>query len=201
MMSRRRWIQGTVFAALAPSLAFARAAVNTEALLRRGGAGLVVLMRHATAPGTFDPPGFVLGECSTQRNLDDEGRAQARAIGAWYRARGLVPAAVRSSQWCRCVETASLAFGAAQPWPSLNSVIGESAPRALQTAALRTELARRAAVNALGFEVWVTHQVNISELTGEVTGSGDAVLVRHETRPGGGAGPAVLASLTMLSAR
>lgn len=198
-MSRRRWIQGTLLAALSPGLAFARVNAGTEALLRRGGAGLVVLMRHASAPGTFDPPGFVLGECSTQRNLGDEGHAQARAIGAWYRARGFVPSAVRSSEWCRCLETASLAFGAARPWPPLNSVIGESAPRALQTAALRAELARLAAVNAPAFEVWVTHQVNISELAGEFTGSGDAVLVRHESRLGG-AGPVVLASLAMVSA-
>ena len=198
-MSRRRWIQGAALAVLSPSGAFARVTASTETLLRRGGAGLVVLMRHASAPGTFDPPGFVLGECSTQRNLRGEGRAQARAIGAWYRARGLAPTAVRSSEWCRCLETANLAFGAAQAWPSLNSVIGESAPRALQTAALRAELARLAAVNAPGFEVWLTHQVNISELAGEFTGSGDAVLVRHESRPGG-AGPVVLASLAMLAA-
>ena len=54
----------------------------TAAALRRG--GLVAAFRHATAPGTFDPPGFKLDDCSTQRNLSDDGRAQARRIGAWF---------------------------------------------------------------------------------------------------------------------
>ena len=52
---------------------------GAEALLRQG--GVVALFRHALAPGTFDPPGFRLGDCGTQRNLNDEGRAQARRIG------------------------------------------------------------------------------------------------------------------------
>src|SRR5262245_58346084 len=73
---------------------------------RLAGGGAVVAFRHALAPGTFDPPGFVLADCRTQRNLDDEGRAQAQRIGAWFEARRLRPAAVRSSPWCRCLDTA-----------------------------------------------------------------------------------------------
>ncbi len=150
------------------------------ALLRRAGGGLVVVMRHALAPGTFDPPGFVAGECSTQRNLDDEGRAQARSIGAWYRTRQLVPTAVRSSAWCRCLDTAQLAFGRVQAWPPLDSMLRDSARRDAQAALLRTELARRARADVPGFEVWVTHQVNITALAGGFADSGDAVLLRHD---------------------
>lgn len=81
----------------------------------------VLALRHALAPGTFDPPGFRLGDCSMQRNLSDEGRAQARRIGAWFSARALLPARVRSSPWCRCVDTATLAFGAPERWAALGS--------------------------------------------------------------------------------
>jgi hypothetical protein len=59
---------------------------DVPALLRAG--GVVLGIRHALAPGTFDPPQFRLGDCSTQRLLSDEGRAQARRIGEWFKARG-----------------------------------------------------------------------------------------------------------------
>ena len=64
------------------------------------------MIRHAYAPGTGDPADFTIGDCTTQRNLDDQGREQARNIGAWLRERGINSARVYSSQWCRCLETA-----------------------------------------------------------------------------------------------
>ena len=134
----------------------------------------------ALAPGTFDPPGYRLDDCSTQRNLSDEGREQARRIGRWFAERSLVPGRVRSSAWCRCLETARLAFGSAEPWAPLNSMIGERERQATHAAALRAELARLARVAPHGFEVWVTHQVNITALAGGSTGSGEAVLLRHD---------------------
>lgn len=199
-MSRRRWLCGLASAAWLGPVAVAGAARTqvdanaAAALLRRGGGGLVVAMRHALAPGTFDPPGFQPGACNTQRNLGDEGREQARRVGAWYRERRLVPTAVRSSEWCRCLDTAHLAFGAAQPWPALNSIVRERATAAAQTQALRARLMRLAEGEAPGFEVWVTHQANISALAGSFTGSGEALLLRHEA---GRAEPAVLASLSV----
>ncbi|TIM16559.1 MAG: histidine phosphatase family protein, partial [Mesorhizobium sp.] len=69
------------------------------AALRSGKA--IALLRHAAAPGSGDSPGFRLGDCSTQRNLSAEGRAQSRAIGDLFRANGISSAAVYSSQWCR----------------------------------------------------------------------------------------------------
>lgn len=143
------------------------------AALREG--GVVLALRHALAPGTFDPPGFALGQCSTQRNLSDEGRAQARRIGAWFVRVGLTPQRVRTSQWCRCQETARLAFGTADDWPMLNSLAREGPAEAAREAALREALA---AVPRGAFEVWVTHQFNIRALSGETTGSGDGVLLR-----------------------
>lgn len=68
------------------------------------GTGKVVLMRHALAPGTGDPNGFQLGDCSTQRNLSETGREQARQAGNEFRKRQIPVKQVLSSQWCRCIE-------------------------------------------------------------------------------------------------
>ena len=141
--------------------------------LRAG--GCAVLLRHAlTDPGVGDPPGFRLDQCSSQRNLSDAGRAQAARIGQWFKSRGLQPRAVQSSAWCRCVDTAGLAFGRHEPWPALNSFFGGPESRDAQTAQLRSALA---AIPAGQFEVWVTHQVNITALTGEGMAMGEALIV------------------------
>src|SRR6059058_1594518 len=91
----------------------AGAAPADEALwaLLRGG-GQVVLVRHAlTDPGVGDPPGFDLDQCSTQRNLSEAGRREAEKLGQVLRAHDVPVAAVLTSPWCRCRETARLAFG------------------------------------------------------------------------------------------
>jgi hypothetical protein len=103
MRPRRPW------AGLASLLLLAIAAAFTPPLLADDAAaerlrepGAVLLIRHALAPGIGDPENFQLGDCATQRNLSDEGRQQARAIGRWLRSRGIQHARVYSSQWCRC---------------------------------------------------------------------------------------------------
>lgn len=150
------------------------AATDATAALRRG--GVAVLLRHAaTEPGIGDPPGFRLGECATQRQLSEAGREQARRIGAWFSARGLAPADVRSSAWCRCLDTATLAFGRARAWTPLNSFFEDRSVESARSAALREALRR---LPVTGFEVWVTHQVNISALTGVSPGTGEALVVR-----------------------
>ena len=146
---------------------------DVAARLRAG--GCAVLLRHAqTDPGVGDPPGFRLDQCSSQRNLSDEGRIQAARIGLWFKSRDLQPRAVKSSAWCRCQDTADLAFGDHAVWPALNSFFGEANSSGAQTAALRVELAR---ITAGQFEVWVTHQVNITALTGEGMAMGEALIV------------------------
>lgn len=136
------------------------------------------MLRHALAPGTFDPPGFTLGDCSTQRNLNDEGRQQARQLGAWLAARQLRPTRVRSSPWCRCLDTARLAFGnRVQPWAALGSPrAGSDAANAQALAQLREGLAAVVAQRA-GFEAWVTHMFVFSALLGEGAGSGEGVVL------------------------
>jgi len=151
-------------------------------LLREGGA--VIAFRHALAPGTFDPPGFQPGVCSTQRNLSDEGRAQARRIGEWFGARGFKPARVRSSPWCRCLDTATLAFGSAEPWAALGSPRGAAESTNVQSLAeLRRALAL-ASTPGRPFEVWVTHMFVLSDLAGANTASGEGLVLRADGAQG-----------------
>jgi len=137
--------------------------------------GDVLLIRHATAPGTGDPEGFRLGDCTTQRNLSEPGRKQARAIGDWLRDRGIERARVYSSQWCRCLETAELLdLGPVVELPGLNSFYERPQDRDPNLAAIRNFLeARPPRREPL---ILVTHQVTISALTGEFTASGHGVL-------------------------
>jgi hypothetical protein len=159
------------------------AAALAPAAWARTPAGPVLLMRHAqTDPGVGDPPGFVLARCSTQRNLSAEGRAQARAFGARLATLGLRPSAIRSSRWCRCLHTgdeiaAGLGGGApkSEPWPALDSFFEDRAREPAQTALLRERLGAMSA--ARGFELWLTHQVNISALTGGFAAMGQAAWV------------------------
>ena len=140
---------------------------------------VAVLLRHSiTDAGIGDPPGFRLDTCSTQRNLSAEGRAQAQRIGAWFKARSLLPARVRSSAWCRCIDTGTIAFGRADAWESLNSFFGEANSRERQSAALGAALP---GIVAGAFEVWVTHQVNITALTDEFAQMGEACVVEWPT--------------------
>jgi phosphohistidine phosphatase SixA len=140
--------------------------------LRAG--GRVALIRHALAPGTGDPANFVLDDCATQRNLSDEGQGQSARIGDAFRANGVTVDQVLSSGWCRCVDTAVLAFGAAEVWPPLNSFFRDGSTEPAQTAEVR---ARVAAWAGSGTLVMVTHQVNITALIGIFPGSGEVIVL------------------------
>jgi phosphohistidine phosphatase SixA len=140
--------------------------------------GVVVLFRHALAPGTGDPPEFQLGDCSTQRNLSGVGRAQARATGNEFRTEGVPVSAVRSSRWCRALDTARLMnVGPVLPTPALDSVFTASQARADRQRA-STERIIRAHRGGKGVLVLVGHQVNITQLTGFAPAPGEGVVVR-----------------------
>ncbi|MGK0171390.1 MAG: phosphohistidine phosphatase SixA [Gammaproteobacteria bacterium] len=158
----------------------AQAQVADEDVIRQLTDGNHVLMvRHALAPGTGDPSEFRLGDCTTQRNLDARGRAQARAIGIWLRARGVSAAQVYSSQWCRCLETARLmGFGPVLELPALNSFYEQSGNREPNLQALREFLATRPAEGLP--TVLVTHHVTIAAITGLAVSSGEGVVVALE---------------------
>lgn len=171
-MTALAWIAGTRGGASAA----ASADESTTALLRSG--GVVLAMRHALAPGTFDPPQFRLGDCSTQRNLSEEGRAQARRIGLWLASRQLQPAAVRSSPWCRCMDTATIAFGSAEAWAALGSPRGASEGTNAESLQALAQALAAASRRAGRFEVWVTHQFVLSDLAGVSTSAGEGLVLR-----------------------
>ena len=172
-----RWA-AIVLAALAAGGAQANDALWS--LLREG--GYAVLIRHAaTEPGVGDPPNFRLGDCSTQRNLSAEGRAEARRLGDAFRERKVPVERVLSSAWCRCQDTARLAFGEYEVWAPLNSFFTDSSRGAPQTRALLERLAGMPARSNL---VLVTHQVNITAATGVFPASGEMVVVRPGGREG-----------------
>jgi broad specificity phosphatase PhoE len=151
--------------------------------------GTIVLIRHAqTVSGIGDPPGMRLDDCSTQRDLSDAGYAQSRRFGQWFVKHQLRPAAVKSSQWCRCLNTARAAFdqknfGTAlpvEPWIALNSFFQGHGNRDRQLAEAARAARELAEQKASGqFEVWVSHQVVISSLTGHYLGMGEMIVARH----------------------
>lgn len=170
---------GGLAGAIALGVPGARAAALPDALIgpMRSG-GCVVLLRHArTDPGVGDPPGFRLDACGTQRNLSADGRSQAARIGAALRAAGVPVGPVRSSRWCRCLETARLAFGRVEPWPVIDSFFADRDSTAKQTDALR-EWVR--AFGGPGNAMLVTHQVNVTALTGEFVAMGEALVLRPD---------------------
>lgn len=178
----RRTLLGV--SAVSAGLAFASvrswAAQDTDvqALLRQG--GVVAAFRHALAPGTFDPPGFRLGDCGTQRNLSEEGRSQARNTGLWFRQRQLVPEKVLSSPWCRCIDSANLAFGASQVWSALGSPRGNTESTGAEHLRQLRAALETASTRSGRFEVWFTHMFVLSDLASTNTSSGEALILRAD---------------------
>jgi broad specificity phosphatase PhoE len=144
--------------------------------LRSGGD--IALIRHAEAPGTGDPAGFRLDDCTTQRNLSAQGRRQAQGMGELFRKNGITSATVYSSQWCRCLDTATgLALGPVEAQPALNSFFDDAGRDPEQTEALRGLIRQRTPGKPL---VMVTHQVNITALANVYPGSGEIIVVRPD---------------------
>jgi broad specificity phosphatase PhoE len=139
--------------------------------------GDVVLFRHAEAPGIGDPPGMRLDDCSTQRNLDETGRKQARRIGERFRERSIAVSAVVTSEWCRARDTAALAFPAirARADTAFNSLFADRSREPEQTERARKLLQ---GWRGPGVLVVTTHQANISALTGVSPASGEGVVMR-----------------------
>lgn len=149
------------------------------AQLRRG--GNIILMHHAaTVPGIGDPDGFILTECTTQRNLSDRGREDARRIGATFVRLGLPVDAVLSSRWCRCLDTARIAFGRVDPAPMLDSMFGASADDAARKLREVQAWLGRHNKQPAGNVVMVTHDVNIQALAGRVVRQGEMVVATND---------------------
>jgi len=137
-----------------------------------------LIMRHARAPGVGDPAGFILSDCASQRNLNDQGREQAKEIGAWLKKSGIEQASVYTSPWCRCVDTAKLLdIGKVEVAPELASTFENnlSLPN-------KSEDLRKFIVNYLNLShklplIMVTHEVNILALLNVETSSGEMLVI------------------------
>lgn len=149
------------------------------AALREG--GVAVLLRHGrTTPGVGDPPGWRMSDCSTQRNLDAEGRAQSQRVGAWFKSQRIKPTVVRNSPWCRTRDTARLAFGRTEDWPALANLFEDRSPAEANTERVRRYIA---GLRKGDIAVLVTHGSTISAFVGENPGQGEAIVVRAERGP------------------
>ena len=146
---------------------------NAWVLWREGKA--ILMMRHTLAPGTGDPAGFVLQDCSTQRNLSSEGQQPAKRWGQLLRDKYSADITVYSSQWCRCLDTARLMqLATPEVLPALNSFFAGRGDGDKQTQALLQQFATAQTAQPA---VLVTHQVNFTALTGIFPRSGEAAIL------------------------
>ena len=180
---RKRLIPA-LFASLVFSLASQSALASELAIWDKlqGSApnGYVLLLRHSLAPGVGDPENFRVSDCSTKRNLSEQGRQDAREIGKWLQRREIKIARVESSRWCRAKETAQLLnLGKVRPNRNLDSLFQETNLEAHpQTRNIRRQIVSHRAKTCL--LVMVGHFVNIAAVTGAGVDSGEGVLVKAD---------------------
>jgi len=188
----RRLAPTALIAALAIAPAFA-ADDSNEAWKALVKGGHVALIRHGNAPDPSlgaggDPPGFRIGDCRTQRNLDETGRGEAKALGEAFRSHGVRVDRIQSSPWCRCMETAQLmAVGPVETSSALapSTDKNPNAPAALR--ALQETISNWRGPGTL---VLVTHGFTVRALTGIVPGQAETVVLKPT--PGGASGAHVV---------
>jgi broad specificity phosphatase PhoE len=162
-------------------LALPAAADEAAAWAALKAGGHVAFIRHeATEPGVGDPPGYRLEDCSSQRNLSAQGREAAKRMGERLRAEGVAIDKVYTSPWCRCRDTATLAFGKAEDWDALSSFFDDRSQEPRRTERVKNRVGTYSTKKPKGTVVMVTHQVNIQALTRESVGQGEIVVVRPD---------------------
>jgi broad specificity phosphatase PhoE len=138
--------------------------------------GSVVVLRHSYAPGGFDPPDAKLDDCSTQRNLDENGRAQAGRVGEAFRQNDIAVSSVLSSPRCRCLDTGRLAFGQAEVLLPLQGALNNAELRQRRVAEIKKVIAGHRGERPL---VLVTHGSVVTDLTGLNIRMGEFVVLRR----------------------
>ena len=137
--------------------------------------GKLIFIRHAYAPGGGDPDNFDINDCSTQRNLSNSGREQSQKIGNFFRENKIPISLVISSEWCRCKETAHIAFGNYETKNFLNSFFSEKFAKNKKTQIKNL----KKYINNWNSDknlVLVTHYVLISEVLNYAPSSGEIVI-------------------------
>jgi len=175
----RRQFLGAALALAAAPRAFAETPPANWERLRKG--GFVLLMRHAaTTIAGVDPKGFRLGECKTQLNLSDDGRAQARRAGERIAAEKVPISRVYTSPWCRCRETGLLAFGKAEDWEPLGTFFYEPTREEDFTRRVKARIGNYSTRDLGGNVVMITHNTNIAALTKLSVAPGEIVVLKPD---------------------
>ena len=143
--------------------------------------GKLIFIRHAYAPGGGDPNNFNIKDCNTQRNLNDSGREQAYKIGSFFKSNNILIDKIYSSEWCRCKETALIAFNKFETKSFLNSFFSSkfSQNKAPQMKQLKKFIKNWDGKKNL---VFVTHYVVISESLNYASSSGEIVVSDKDFR-------------------
>ena len=146
---------------------------NIISELKKG--GKIIFIRHAYAPGGGDPNNFDLNDCDTQRNLNDDGRLQSKKIGDFFKNNKISIEKVYSSEWCRCKETASIAFRSFETKKFLNSFFSE---RFAKNRENQVENFNKFMNNwnGKGNLIFMTHYVVISEILNYAPASGEIIV-------------------------
>lgn len=186
-MIRPVWLSALILSCLALWPGQAGGTEAAWALI--AGGGYTIFIANADAPGIGDPPYFEIDDCSTQRNLSDRGRQQARRWGVRFATRSTPITRVYASRWCRTMDTATNAFSSqpVEPLAALDLVEeGDDAGRAANNAEIM-ELIR--SFRGPGNQVMVTHSEVIESLTGATPRTGEAMIVVPVKAPGEGGPP------------
>ena len=135
----------------------------------------IIFIRHAIAPGSGDPENFNIKECSTQRNLNDKGKNQSKKIGNFFKINKIKIGKILSSEWCRCKETAQIAFGKFETFKALNSFYEArfQKNRSSQIRDLRNYISSWESDSNL---ILVTHYVVIYDLLNSAVSSGEMII-------------------------
>ena len=161
-----------IFISLTTSI---KADLNKNLINQLEDGGKLIFIRHAYAPGNGDPNNFNLNDCSTQRNLNSIGRKQAKDIGEFFRVNEIKIFKVLSSEWCRCKETADIAFDNYSTNSFLNSFYSSkyAKNKDKQVEALNNYVKKFKSEKNL---IFVTHYVLISEVLNYGPSSGEIVV-------------------------
>ena len=152
---------------------------NIVEILKKG--GNIIFIRHAIAPGNGDPQNFDISNCSTQRNLSKDGELQALKIGKFFKENDIKLTKVLSSEWCRCKDTAKIAFGNYETKNFLNSFYDDRFSENKDKQILEFQKFIRN-WNKTGNLVFVTHYVVISEILNKATSSGEIVITDYNLK-------------------
>ena len=161
-----------IFISLASSV---KADFNKKLIDKLEEGGKLIFIRHAYAPGSGDPINFNLNDCSTQRNLSEKGKKQAEYIGEFFKNNNIKIDKVLSSEWCRCKETAKIAFKNFSTNSFLNSFYSSkfAKNKDKQITALNDYINKFKGNDNL---ILVTHYVLISEVLNYGPSSGEIVV-------------------------